>query len=371
MKTPGRRTLAAGLAAGVSLPGCTDMGWLPPNINGAYGGTIDGLYYKIMVVVAVAFFVTEGLLVYSIVRFRASAGRKAVYSHGSKRTELLWSIVPGFILIWLALVQKDAWFHIRSEFPRDADALVVQVMPEQFKWNFRYAGKDGKFGIDDPDATDDVVSRGNLHIPVNRNVVTRMSSKDVIHSFFLPYLRVKQDVLPGMLTRVWFAANRIGAWNLKTHRLELLTPEEFERAKVGLPTTFARGPGFTLRYGVRDPATGRFTPQDDPSGAGKRKTGRRDLDYEPPRAEKVPIARGGKVEELPWQEAGYVLHPLEIACAELCGNNHFTMRGMLWVEPEWLFLRWLEGKAADQRENGDETLELWMNVWDAQHRAYN
>ena len=149
MKTPWRRTLAAAIAAGVFLPGCTDMGWLPPNINGAYGGTVDGLYFKIMVVVAVAFFVTEGLLLYSIVRFRASAGRKAIYSHGSKRTELVWSIVPGFILLWLALVQKDAWFHIRSEFPRDADAVVVQVMPEQFAWNFRYAGKDGKFGTDD------------------------------------------------------------------------------------------------------------------------------------------------------------------------------------------------------------------------------
>ncbi|MGH7425345.1 MAG: cytochrome c oxidase subunit II, partial [Candidatus Methylomirabilales bacterium] len=315
MKKPGCRALAAAAAAGVFLPGCTDMGWLPENLNGAYGDTVDELYYKIMVVVAVAFFLTEGLLLYSIVRFRASAGRRAIYSHGSKKTELLWSIVPGFILLWLALVQKDAWFRIKAEFPREEDSIAVQVMPEQFAWNFRYPGADGAFGTED-----DLIELNNLHVPVGKNVVTRMSSKDVIHSFFIPLLRVKQDVLPGMMTRAWFRADKIGAWNLKTNKVEYLTPADFDARKVAL-SPMGEQVGFGLRYGVRDAATGTFTPADQPGG--KRRNGHRDIAYDPPRdkekrilvGKRIPIAHQGRIEDLPWEEAEYVHHPLDLACA--------------------------------------------------------
>ncbi len=364
MKKPGCRALAAALAAGVFLPGCTDMGWLPPNLNGAYGDTVDELYYKIMVVVAVAFFLTEGLLLYSIVKFRAASGRRAIYSHGSKKTELLWSIVPGFILIWLALVQKDAWFHIKSEFPKESEAVAVQVMPEQFAWNLRYPGADGAFGTED-----DLIELNNLHVPVGKNVVTRMSSKDVIHSFFIPLLRVKQDVLPGMMTRAWFRADKIAVWNLRTHKVEYLTPSEFDARKVGFPPAGER-PGFGLRYGVRDPATGAFTPADQPGG--KRRNGHRDIDYAPPKVERVAIAHQGKFEDLPWQEADCVHHALDLACAELCGANHYKMRGMVWVEPEFVFKRWVEERAKFLEEYGEfAESPKWAKIWDGVHAEYN
>ncbi|MCI0588060.1 MAG: cytochrome c oxidase subunit II [Planctomycetes bacterium] len=379
MKKPGCRALAAAAAAGVFLTGCTDMGWLPPNLNGAYGDTVDELYYKIMVVVAVTFFLTEGLLIYSIVRFRAASGRRAIYSHGSKKTELLWSIVPGFILLWLALVQKDAWFHIKSEFPKESEAVAVQVMPEQFAWNFRYPGADGAFGTED-----DLLELNNLHVPVGKNVVTRMSSKDVIHSFFIPLLRVKQDVLPGMMTRAWFRADKIAVWNLKTHKIEYLTLADFDARKVAFPASTDRAGFVGPRYGVRNAATGVFIPNDQPGG--KRKNGARDIDYEPPRdkeggtavGKKIPIAHRGKIEDRPWEEAEYVHHPLDLACAELCGLQHYRMRGMVWVEPEYLFRNWLEERERSRAQYLEEYGESpflaapkWQKVWDGIHAEYN
>ena len=85
------------------------------------------------------------------------------------------------------------------------DALQVQVTGEQFAWNFRYAGPDGKFGT-----PDDILTLNQLHFPVGKAVVATLTSKDVIHSFFLPEFRVKQDLVPGMKTRIWFEANRVG-----------------------------------------------------------------------------------------------------------------------------------------------------------------
>src|SRR5262249_17987106 len=108
--------------------------------------------------------------------------------------------------------------------------MVVQVTGEQFAWNFHYPGPDGAFGktdvklitstntigLDrtDPAAKDDVVSINALHVPVDRAVKVRIRSKDVIHSFFLPNLRIKQDAVPGMAIEVWFTPNKAGAYEI-------------------------------------------------------------------------------------------------------------------------------------------------------------
>jgi cytochrome c oxidase subunit 2 len=96
------------------------------------------------------------------------------------------------------------------KFPRAEDhPLAIEVWAQQWSWNLRYAGADGVFGT-----PDDVVTLDELHVPIGRPVIVRMRSKDVVHSFYLPNFRVKQDVVPGAETRAWFVGKVAGAYEL-------------------------------------------------------------------------------------------------------------------------------------------------------------
>lgn len=214
-------------------------GWLPPNINSAYGKDIDWLYFAIMTVVLVMFAATELAILWFCIAYRQRPGRKATYLHGSRRVEMAWSIGPGALLLWLALVQADTWWTIKTRMPAEKDAFVVQVFPKQFEWHFRYPDEKGSFG----DWTKNVTAMGSVVFPADRPILLKMSSQDVIHSFFIPRMRVKQDVVPGMLTRTWFKANHIPVWNLSTQRAEFLEfdpgagKDEFKDKKVAWPFT--------------------------------------------------------------------------------------------------------------------------------------
>ena len=122
-----------------------------------------------------------------------------------------------------------------QDFPADNEAVVVRVVAEQFAWNAHYPGSDGRFGrrdiklvaadnplgIDrtDADAEDDIITTNNLYLPVDRPVLIHLSSKDVIHSFGLFEMRVKQDAIPGMDIPVWFIPNRIGDYEIACSQL--------------------------------------------------------------------------------------------------------------------------------------------------------
>ena len=134
--------------------------------------------------------------------------------------------------------------------------MVVRVTAEQFAWTVHYAGKDGKFGqlkielIDgtnpvgldrqDPNGKDDILSPNTLNIPVNKPIIAKLTSKDVIHNFFLPVMRVKQDIIPGMTVPVWFQATQTGKFEIGCAQLcgvghtqmrgffNVMSQEEFE-----------------------------------------------------------------------------------------------------------------------------------------------
>ena len=114
-----------------------------------------------------------------------------------------------FIDVNLAYHDHQAWDAVWGSPPRAADALHVQIMPEQFAWNIRYAGPDGIFRT-----SDDVTTINQLHVPVNRPVIVQLSSKDVIHSFFLPNLRIKMDAVPGLVTSLYFQAVKPGTYDI-------------------------------------------------------------------------------------------------------------------------------------------------------------
>ncbi len=179
---------------------------LPENVS-TYGGQIDGLFYLILWITGITFVVVEGILLFFLFRYRRREGRPARYTHGSNRLEVIWTIVPAVICVVLALMSRRSWAEIKQSMPQGA--MNVEIMAEQFAWNLRYAGPDGKLNTGD-----DVVSLNQMHIPVGRPVVVSLRSKDVIHSFFLPEFRVKQDAVPGMTTRIWFEATRVGNWEI-------------------------------------------------------------------------------------------------------------------------------------------------------------
>jgi cytochrome c oxidase subunit 2 len=169
-------------------------------------------------------------------RFRKSANPKASYTGASgklsKGIEILIVVAEAVLLLFYAI---PAWATRVAKFPSESEATVVRVVAEQFAWNIQYPGPDGKFGrlkpelvsadnplgLDrtDPNAKDDVTTINQLNLPVDRAVLVHLSSKDVIHSFGLYEMRVKQDAVPGLNIPVWFVPNRVGEYEITCSQL--------------------------------------------------------------------------------------------------------------------------------------------------------
>ncbi len=209
---PGRRLiraafLALAFAALPAFAGALPIWLRLPEGVSSYSGRIDGLFRLILWITGVIFVIVEMLLLLFLFRYRHREGRRATYTHGNNRVEVVWTIVPAVICVVLALLSRRSWAEIKQQMPKEA--LPIEITAEQFAWNIRYPGPDGKL-----DTADDIVTLNQLHIPVGRAVVVTLRSKDVIHSFFLPEFRVKQDAVPGMSTRIWFDGQRAGHWEI-------------------------------------------------------------------------------------------------------------------------------------------------------------
>lgn len=181
------------------------MDWsLPPNLS-VHGQGVDEMYYLILIITGIAFVLVEVGIVWFVFRYRHREGRRALYHHGSDRLELVWTAVPALVMVFLGIASGRIWAGIKDRSHIPKDAVTIEVTAKQFEWNMNHPGADGELGTGD-----DVQERNHLHIPVNRPVVIRLTSEDVIHSFFVPELRVKQDALPGKVIPVWFTATQPG-----------------------------------------------------------------------------------------------------------------------------------------------------------------
>lgn len=178
-----------------------------PEQASTYAPQIDDMFHLIMWITGVTFVIVEAMLLIFLWKYRHREGRVATYTHGNNRLEVIWTIIPALICVTLALLSRRMWEEIKEHMPQDA--IHVQVTGEQFAWNFRYPGADGKFNT-----PDDLVTLNQLHFPVGKPVIVELTSKDVIHSFFLPEFRVKQDAVPGMKTHIWFEGTKVGHWEI-------------------------------------------------------------------------------------------------------------------------------------------------------------
>jgi len=202
--------------------------WFPP-LASAHGADIDSVFMAVLVVTGIAFVAVQGLLGYFVARYGSNGTERAAYWHDNPRAEAFLLITTAVILTILVFMGQRVWASIYfSDVP--PNALTIQVTGEQFQWSFHYAGADGMFGrtdntlmtdtnnigLDKNDraAQDDVFSLGQMHLPVNRPIRVRLRSKDVIHSFFLPNLRVKQDAVPGMGIEVGFTPTQTGTYEV-------------------------------------------------------------------------------------------------------------------------------------------------------------
>jgi len=200
---------------------------LPPDWS-AQGHQIDQLIVIVHWFMLALFLFWGAYFVYVLVRFRAGRQANATYAG----TKAGWSkfMEVGVVLFEIVLLVGFAfplWSQRVREMPPEDDSTRVRVVAEQFAWNFHYPGPDGVWGrtdptlIDtaanplgldrqDPAARDDIHTLNNLYLPVDKPVILYLSSKDVIHSFFLPYMRVKHDAIPGNVVPIWFEPVQTG-----------------------------------------------------------------------------------------------------------------------------------------------------------------
>lgn len=180
--------------------------WLPESAS-TYSSTIDNMFYLILVVTGVAFVLTEGLLFLFVFLYRRRQGRRATYTHGNNTLEVIWTVVPAILLVFLAIASRTAWNEIKGNTPETDE--IVTITASQFNWEIRYPGEDGRF-----DTPDDVITNNEMRIPIGLPVKIRLRSEDVIHSFFLPHFRLKQDAVPGLTIEVWVEATRTGDFEI-------------------------------------------------------------------------------------------------------------------------------------------------------------
>jgi cytochrome c oxidase subunit II len=177
--------------------------WLPEN-NSEQGRTIDHLYDLIHWVAAVILVLTGVLIAWAM--WFGTSRKSSQHIHSHTGLEMLWSIIPGLILVFLSLYQFQSWTDNKIQRPTISSGTdgvpapsVARVHARQFGWDIEYPGPDGIL-----DTVDDVRIPNELVVPADQTVVLQLQSRDVIHSFFVPQLRLKQDIVPGMKQFVWF-----------------------------------------------------------------------------------------------------------------------------------------------------------------------
>lgn len=211
------------------------LAWFPDNAS-TYGAELDALFGYLYYLSVGIFFITFGLLGWFLWKYRYSPSRRGYNYHGNNTLELAWTILPTLLFVGIGLYSDDVWERTKysAKVPR-ADVEIL-LLGRTYGWMFLYAGADGEFGrnafndrtaralmsstnpfgIDstDPYSADDFMTTNQFRVPVNANVVFRGSSLDVLHSVFLPNMRVKQDILPGTWMNIWFNSFKTGKYEL-------------------------------------------------------------------------------------------------------------------------------------------------------------
>lgn len=211
------------------------LAWFPENIS-TFGQELDNLFAIIYWVSVAIFFLTFGIMAWFMIIYRAREGRRGYNYHGNNVVELTWTVLPTILFAAIGLYSDGIWEVTKYSKKMTPPDVEILCLGKQFGWYFLYPGADGKlgrnaytdrsarelmsatnpFGIDlnDEASKDDFVVENQFRVPVNANVMIHGSSIDVLHSFFLPHARVKQDVIPGTWMNIWFNLFKTGTYEL-------------------------------------------------------------------------------------------------------------------------------------------------------------
>ncbi len=215
----------------------TPYGWgLPPDIS-TDGFAIDNLIMAIHIFMLVLFVGWGIFFIYSLIRFRSRPGHVASYEQRPFGF-VKWMVLAVLCIeLTLEFAVAKPILHRTKTPPAESESFNVRIIAQQFAWNIHYPGPDGKFGrtdiklineasgnpigLDrtDPTAKDDIISINDFHFPIHKKILVKLSSKDVIHGFYIPMLRVKHDVNPGMVVPLWFEAKKEGAGEIACAQL--------------------------------------------------------------------------------------------------------------------------------------------------------
>lgn len=202
--------------------------WFPPAITD-FGHEVDAQFTRTFIITGIVFVLAQLGLALAVFRFR-DRGQKVTYFEGNNTMEIVWTLATVVLFVGLGLYARSAWaqVHFIGAAP---GAMPIEITAQQFAWNFRYAGPDGKFGrtkpelvsastgnpigLDstDPTSKDDIVAPV-IAVPVGREVELIIRSQDVTHSFYVRELRLKQDAVPGMEIHMHFTATVPGDYEI-------------------------------------------------------------------------------------------------------------------------------------------------------------
>ncbi len=206
--------------------------WLPAGASSA-AGFIDGQFTLTLILMGIVFLAAQLALGYFAWRYRdRPSAPPAAYTHGNVKLEIIWTALTTILFVGLNLMGYPVWAANRWE-PAKPGSVQVEVTGMQFAWYFRYPGPDGKYGAtspklmdpsaggeaavglntSDPASKDDIVT-GTMYLPVDREVDLTLRAVDVIHSFFVPSLRFKQDAVPGLMIHMHFTPTQIGEYEI-------------------------------------------------------------------------------------------------------------------------------------------------------------
>jgi cytochrome c oxidase subunit 2 len=184
--------------------------WFPENIS-TFGADLDGVFYLIYYIVGFWFLLTVGAIFYFAIRFRRRPGQRAVYVRGNTWRQLSWILAPTAVVLVLDLGIDAAgarvWDRVKRHLPQGE--VHLEILAKQFEWLVTYPGPDGELGT-----ADDFVVNSELRVPADKDIRITLKSQDVLHSFFLPNVRLKQDVVPGRAIDVWFNVTKPGSYEL-------------------------------------------------------------------------------------------------------------------------------------------------------------
>jgi cytochrome c oxidase subunit 2 len=265
------------------------LGYGPHEAASAHGSRLDSLFNVTLFFTGIVFVITQFLLFYFAWKYSGSKGRKALFMPHDNRLEIVWTVIPAVVMTFLVISGLDAWNEVMGDTKEGEEYMEIEATGYQFAWHIRYPGEDGKLGARDykminamnPIGQDwnDQKNWDDLHpseivLPVGKKVRVRITSRDVLHNFYLPHFRLKMDAVPGMPTYFVFTPSR----TTEEYRQELSKYKEYQAPS--------------------DPAV----PNSDPL----------------------------------WKVFNY-----ELACAELCGSGHYSMRRIVRIVSEEEYKTWL------------------------------